>query len=295
MTGSTAAARTIQLRDRRSLAYAEYGDPGGAPVIWFHGTPGSRLGIHPDESIARSLGVRVIVSDRPGCGLSDFKPGYSLSDVIDDVVELSEALALDRFAVAGASSGGIYAAACAHSIPHRLTCAVLVSTVAPHDSGLAKRMGGNRLFFSIARLSTRLSRLVWHWPRGLLRRYPARFMKMLMIQMTPAERDLFQRPNVQQMILDDIAEGFRQGTRGVAQDMANAARPWSFRLEDIRLPVYVLHGEADVDVPPSMGRYLAQAIQDRRAAFYPDEGHYLYLTRWKEILSLLAGVEIERN
>jgi hypothetical protein len=52
--------KQIRLHDGRLLAYAEYGDPAGRPVIFFHGTPGSRLFHYPDESIAQSLGVRII-------------------------------------------------------------------------------------------------------------------------------------------------------------------------------------------------------------------------------------------
>jgi hypothetical protein len=33
------ADRTIQLSDGRRLGYAEFGDRGGAPVIYFHGCP----------------------------------------------------------------------------------------------------------------------------------------------------------------------------------------------------------------------------------------------------------------
>jgi pimeloyl-ACP methyl ester carboxylesterase len=32
----------IALSDGRSLAYAEFGDPDGRPVLFFHGTPGYR-------------------------------------------------------------------------------------------------------------------------------------------------------------------------------------------------------------------------------------------------------------
>src|SRR5512139_3720722 len=113
MAGSS-AIRHIQLRDRRSLSCAEYGDPQGKPVLFFHGTPSSRLFRHPDDSIAASLGVRLITVDRPGFGLSDPKPGRILLDWTDDVIELADAFKIERFAVAGVSGGGPYAAACGY-------------------------------------------------------------------------------------------------------------------------------------------------------------------------------------
>ncbi len=34
---------TMVLKDSRFLGFAEYGDPHGKPVFYFHGFPGSRL------------------------------------------------------------------------------------------------------------------------------------------------------------------------------------------------------------------------------------------------------------
>ena len=47
---STISDTCILLRDGRRLAYAEYGDQAGAPVLLFHGLPGSRLswGLPPE-------------------------------------------------------------------------------------------------------------------------------------------------------------------------------------------------------------------------------------------------------
>jgi pimeloyl-ACP methyl ester carboxylesterase len=130
----SATGKQIRLRDGRSLGYAEYGDPAGKPVIFFQGTPSSRLFHHPDESIAVSLGAHIITMDRPGFGLSDFQLGRTLLDWPDDVVELAKALKIDRFAVAGISGGGPYVAACALKIPQRLTAAAIISGVGPVDA-----------------------------------------------------------------------------------------------------------------------------------------------------------------
>ncbi|MBU1879209.1 MAG: alpha/beta hydrolase, partial [Chloroflexi bacterium] len=119
----------ILLPDGRRLSYAEYGDPAGAPVFLFRGTPSSRLACHPDDTIATDLGARVIVTERPGFGRSDFQPGRTLLDWPADVVALADALGLDRFAIVGTSGGGPHAAACAYRIPQRLTLAAIVSGV----------------------------------------------------------------------------------------------------------------------------------------------------------------------
>lgn len=66
----------IEVSNKRRLAYAEYGDPDGIPVLLFHGLPGSRLawGFLPDNPFPP--GLRVIAPDRPGYGRSAPNPGH---------------------------------------------------------------------------------------------------------------------------------------------------------------------------------------------------------------------------
>jgi len=97
----------ILLRDGLKLGYADYGDPQGKPVFLFHGIPGSLMMQHPDASIAIAGNVRLIVPERPGMSLSDFKPGRTLLDWPSDVEELADALGIAEFTVAGFSPGVI--------------------------------------------------------------------------------------------------------------------------------------------------------------------------------------------
>jgi pimeloyl-ACP methyl ester carboxylesterase len=75
---------------------AEWGDAGGFPIFWLHGSPGSRFSRHHDESEYSRAGARVITYDRPGYGASDRDPGRL-------VVSVSEML--PRSAMRLASSG----------------------------------------------------------------------------------------------------------------------------------------------------------------------------------------------
>src|SRR5947209_15085160 len=106
MNRSITRDTTMRLRDGRTLAYAEFGDPAGKPVLYMHGFPDSRLTRHPDDALTASLGVRVIIPDRPGMGGSDFRRARSLLERASFVAELADELKLDRFAVAGWSAGG---------------------------------------------------------------------------------------------------------------------------------------------------------------------------------------------
>src|SRR5918996_4665095 len=151
MTFDDGSDRTIRLRDGRRLGFAEWGDAGGRPLLYFHGWPGSRVEGRLADETARSRRIRMIAVDRPGMGRSDFPPRRTLVDWPDDVVEVAAAVALDRFAVLGISGGGPYAAACAWKLSDRLTRAGLVSCLTPLDvpgatAGMGRR---NRLSFQL--------------------------------------------------------------------------------------------------------------------------------------------------
>ena len=129
---SLVGGQRIQLPDGRRLGFKEYGDPSGKAVLLFPGMPSSRL-LHPPEAPTQALGVRLLVLERPGFGLSDYQVGRTLLDWPDDVLGFTESLGIERFAVVGISAGGPYAAACAYRISHRLRGAAIVSGVGPVD------------------------------------------------------------------------------------------------------------------------------------------------------------------
>jgi pimeloyl-ACP methyl ester carboxylesterase len=63
---------TVRTGSGRTLAYAETGDPDGAPVFYFHGLPGSRCDFDRPlgQETLEGSGVRLIEVDRPGFGAS---------------------------------------------------------------------------------------------------------------------------------------------------------------------------------------------------------------------------------
>ena len=160
--------KTIQLKDGRNLGYAEYGAPHGRPLLHFHGWPGSRLEARLVAEAAVRAGVRLIGVDRPGMGLSDFMPGRTILDFVEDVIELVDALGLVRFAVEGISSGGVYAIACTYKIPQRLTACSIISGMGPFEVGLDGMKFRNRAALFVARYVPQLLRpLLW----GIIGRY----------------------------------------------------------------------------------------------------------------------------
>ena len=72
---------TIILEDGRTLGYADYGDPDGFPIFYFHGGQESRLSSGFMDSTATALNLRIIAPDRPGIGLSTFQENRALLEL----------------------------------------------------------------------------------------------------------------------------------------------------------------------------------------------------------------------
>ncbi|MCD4825686.1 MAG: alpha/beta hydrolase [Phycisphaerae bacterium] len=283
----------LLLPDGRRLGYAECGDPKGKPIFEFHGNPSSRLGSILFDEAARRLDIRVIGIDRPGMGLSDFKPNRKLLDWPDDVIELANALGIDRFPIVGGSGGVPSTLACAYKIPERLTSVGVL--FGPRPLGAPGATAG---WSRSRRIQVFLGRNGPIWIGSLamkavarvMRRNPDRALSKMFKELPEPDKKAFNQPGVKQQYLDTIQEAFRSGTRGVALDYALNMKPWGFRLEDIQIEVYLWHGEDDTVVPPAMGRYLAQAIPNCQARFIPGEGHFSLLPNYvEEILNTLVS------
>ena len=106
----------ITLPDGRWLRWHEFGDLGGAPVIYTAGTPVSGLGGRFYDEPARAAGLRWISPDKPGYGGSDYQRKRTVVGWADDLAALARHLGLERFALAGESGGGPFTLAAAHQL-----------------------------------------------------------------------------------------------------------------------------------------------------------------------------------
>mgnify|MGYP002153793454 CR=1 FL=1 len=276
MTGSDKTAIVFRLRDGRLLGYAEFGNLEGKPVFYFHGYPASRLEGRFLDRVAARHGVRLIAVDRPGMGLSDFKPGRTILDWPDDVVELADTLEIDRFAVEGMSGGGPYSAACAYKIPERLTACGIVGGMGPIDLGTQGMMRRNIVTFFAARRMPWLLRLLLWWSIGRHSRDIENMEKLLLQgseELPEPDRKIFLDDRLRRLFAEETCEAFRQGAKGLTYEGKLYAKPWGFNLKDISMKVYLWHGELDVNVPISMGRAVAETIPNCQAKFYAQEAH----------------------
>jgi len=235
------------------------------------------------------MGLRIIAPDRPGYGLSDFKPARAMVDWADDVLALVDHLDLAKFAVLGVSGGGPYAAACGAKLPQRLRSVLLVCSMGPTDSPEATKgmVPLNRWLLAFARNAPWLvQRAAGFCLRTLWGTGDQVIPEQIEACLPPRDQQTLSDPELRRLLTESSREGLRPGVDGAAWDGFLFSRPWGFDLQPIRTPVYLWHGEKDVVVPASMGHFLATHIPGCIAEFDPEDGHFsLPFSRIREILS----------
>jgi pimeloyl-ACP methyl ester carboxylesterase len=267
MTGS------VTLPDGRELAYEEYGDPAGEPVLSFHGGLSSRLDAAPAHQAALDLGVRLLSPDRPGIGRSTFQPGRRLLDWPADVAALTDALGIDRFAVMGWSCGGPYAAVCGARMSDRVSAVGLLSSAVPLElvgttKGLAR---DDRLLLFLVRWAPRLAAALLRVTIG--EATERRLYREIRRSFPAVDRAALEERG---SIVDAVAfvkESMRQGAQGCLQDYRVFGSPWGFDLSEVTVPVQIWEGEEDNTGPPEYRELLLRHLPRAQLSLVPGEGH----------------------
>jgi pimeloyl-ACP methyl ester carboxylesterase len=274
------AARELRLPDGRILTYCLYGPEDGKPVVFLFGTPGTCF-LAPDRiSAVESVGVRLLVPDRPGYGGSTRLAGRSVADVAGDVTALVDRLGWMRFAVWGGSGGAPHALACAAQLGERVARCASVVGPAPFDAdGLDWYRGmspGNVEEFTLAAsgeaayrpLVEQLAREAvaavenGHSPVADDYELPEADRRALAEQMT-APGHLFRT----QM-------AYRGGINGWIDDMIAFTRPWGFDITQIGAPVSIWYGPDDVLCPRGHSEWLLSHVPGAQEHVLPG-GHIL--------------------
>jgi pimeloyl-ACP methyl ester carboxylesterase len=286
---------TVELDDGRSIGFAEFGEPDGAAIFWFHATPGGRRQVPPRaRELAGERGVRLIGIERPGTGRSTPYLHDSLAAAARDVEQLADRLNVDRFGAVGLSGGGPYVLACAHELPERVVAGAVLGGVAPVRGDDAAPPGG------AVDLAARLRPLVeaLHQPLGFafwgtvfaLRPLASQAFDLFIGTMPEGDQDVMSRPEMKGMFIDDMLRASRAQLHAPFYDLVLFTRPWGFSLRDIRVPIRFWHGDSDHLVPLAHGEHQARLVPDSELQVRPREGHMGSLDAAEEILDSILGL-----
>ena len=283
------AARTAlfddvsRLRDGRHLAYAEWGDPKGAPLFFFHAVPGSRLWF--DEPATAARGVRLVTADRPGYGRSDLKEGASLFSWAEDFGQLCARLGIDRFAVAAWSMGCPYALAVASAFPKQVSRVGLlsISHVPPDERPESMTPLPEH---DVSAAASDPAALIERWSVKEEWRVYTEQPAAILEGLPEVDKRMLNELGCRHALEENIREGMRQGLRGMLWEEVAMLRPWGFRLADIDVETYVWRGGHESALARE---FVAERLKRARLTVWPDDGHCGFIRHWDEVLATLIA------
>jgi pimeloyl-ACP methyl ester carboxylesterase len=288
--------RRIELPDGRGLACDDVGDPHGAPVVYLHGLPDSRLARHPDDSLAERAGVRLLAVDRPGAGDSDPDPAATHTSIGDDLAALLDALGIGRAALLGWSSGGLAALGAAAVLGARAAALALVATVPPaeayDDPAVLAALGPSRRPLVEMALEADAEEVAADVAPYLVPQPLTSDLALEHVLEGAGEvgrAELAAVPGAAEALAAGLVAGVARGTEALEQDLRLQLTP-GLDLRPITARVLLYQGGRDGVSPPEVGSWLASRLPGAVLEVLPDAGHHLLFALWPELLQALRGL-----
>lgn len=267
------------LPEGQKICFAEYGDPSGRPLYFFHGWPSSRLQGTLLHDAGRALGLRIIAPDRPGIGQSSPQPEPErhLRDWPPLLASLADALGHQRFLTMGISGGGPYALAAAHWLPERVEASAVVGGAPPLKEFPDKSalLFPYRVLLKLRPLAPALMVPLLPFCRFIANQDPSHApLRWCFNWVAPCDREAINQHHDFQVILGSFLESFHQGGSHVITDADIYTSDWEIDFAAIHTPVVFWHGGQDRNLPMSMAQEIASRIPHAKTHWLEEEGHY---------------------
>lgn len=251
------------------IAYWVYGE--GVPLLLLTGLamPASTWG--PMPSFLAKRGYQAIVMDNRDCGRSTVceTAEYSIADMASDALAVLDDLGIDKTYLVGISMGGFIAQELTLQHPNRVRRLMLMSTGpgigggVPPETELIDAIFGDSIPEDPTEASREVIRLLTGpgWAEANPRLVKFAINKRL----------------------------------GEPSDLASMGRHWMAsatysswdRLDEIKCPVLLIHGESDRMIPVGNGENLAGRIPQCEFVKLPGAGHLVPLERPGELLAAI--------
>jgi len=283
-TGS-AITRVLELKDGRNVSFTELGDERGFLVFFCHASASSRLQAERGRAKLVGSGVRVVVPDRPGNGMSDKAPtgDWRVTSWVDDFDQLLEHFAVPAtqpFGLVGFSGGAPFAMAVAAKYGTRVSRLILLNGVAPPSMpkfsesfgpDLLKVLSTGQKMPSVLKgFSSTFGQMLYH--------YYDSWNDKLKDGMSDDDRQLFLAPDADELwmaVRNATQESVRaNGAAGVVSDFIAFGKDWGFDLANIKSPTDIWHGEHDNAIFAAHSRYLATLLPHATLRVMADAGHF---------------------
>jgi pimeloyl-ACP methyl ester carboxylesterase len=286
MEGVTAREQDLQV-EGITLRVRESGDPGGQPLLHFHGTPGCRLEMAWADHLLGDAGVRCVAFDRPGYGGSS-PTAFSVGSVGRIALQVADQYGLERFRTSGWSGGGPFALATAAIAGERVEAVGVIAGAGPFQlvpGALDVLSDGDKAAERL--LPGDAEGACAGFLEGFDMTNALESATALYEDFEPLLSDSDQRlwRSHSEELLADMREAMRQGVVGCGWDNVAWIGAWDIDPTTVECPVLLWYGTEDRMATPNHGHWLQENLPDARLTMREGEGHLQPFAHLPEMLA----------
>jgi pimeloyl-ACP methyl ester carboxylesterase len=265
--------KVVSIDSDRQITYAEYGPPSGVPVVFFHGTPGSRLLGTVLEPAAREHGIRLLAPDRPGYGRSTPWPGHSVRDAAEFVLPVLDDADVETVGLIAFSGGGPYALSTAAVRADRVSHVDIIAGATPPTVS-EETPAIQQLLSKIATTTPAVLRGLFAGQAWLAERLDPSFV----VGQYTANQSTVPDATAE-LVKRDFIEAFARSRCGAVTEFRNTAADWNIDHGEIHADVRLWHGTKDTNVPITDVHRLKRMIPSADLHSIDDADHLQTLLR----------------
>ena len=282
--------KTITLSDQQLICYREYGDPFGEPLIVLHNSYSSRLNLPPDgDAVAKKVGRRVIIADRPGYGKSPASEKYP-QQWSRQLAEFADQLNLTKFDLLGNTLSARYALEFADQYPEKLSTLLLTAPLL-HTSVEDKKhfcewlAVSTELYERSPEFATEIYKL-WHASASL--RLDTHIEKNLVATISSAEKGIIDTHDFIQTLMANFGQSAAQQGRGSAEDFRYCFNRMTIDLSKITTKTKIWIGSEDGLCNRAGVEASLKALVNKAFFFKEGFGEHIYYSQFEQIISTRA-------
>ena len=283
---------SLKLPDGRCIEYIDNGVSSKSALILHHGTPTSMTVWGTWLAAAAEEGIRAIAFTRPGYASSDRKVGRSIIDANEDLVEILNQLAVEKFVSVGWSGGGPYALA--SGLLNKCSGVQLIASVSPYDAeDFDWFQDQTPEMVEEAKISARSLEDSINFKENYYKEFRDMTAEQFLTEY--AKRSSFESfETIYREFSKDLSfsmhEALRDGVIGYAEDEYAFLRNWGFETKEIQVPVLIWQGLDDLSVSPHMARWLNANISNPTLKLLEGQHHSsIMVEKRAEILNAAIG------
>ncbi len=280
--------------DGQTIAWEEFGDPEGKPVLFFHALEGALVTPQVSQAAARS-GLRIVAPWRSHFGdTSGLQSGSAFERTRNFAARLPaflDHLEIDRVVALGTQAGMPYMMAMAQAHPERLHGVIGAGPFLPVAGKdfryLAK---SHRAQMRIARIAPSFVRI---YQRAMLATMGTgefyRFVEEY-YQDCPRELEAVRRPEMLDVFRRAATYAMRAEFEGTIDTMLTWSADWRELCRDIAVPVHMMVGAQDANCDPEFATLSCKRYGWPAAEIVDDAGSFLINDRTAQVMARIAGM-----